>query len=218
MRISSAHPSGSLGRRDDPSKFSGLLTLVKVGLHVSFGYFTALTWTDHSPEKGDLSTWPAKPTLNTERWRYETIRACQDALAQPASEYDPRRKLKVGFESSLDSIAKALSEIIGRVSDVDDTTAQTLETIARKAAQTCLEFGKQRCRILVDMSGSNMELPLLERVRQVQEGSREFVVVPRLWRVGNSEGQNFEKRMVIPGCEGTTEPVVYRELSTLHGQ
>jgi uncharacterized protein YbaA (DUF1428 family) len=116
----------------------------------------------------------------------------------------------MGFESSLDTIKNQLSEIMGRISDVDNATAQALEKIARKAAEIWLDFGTQRFRILVDISSSNFELPQLERVKKAQEGSREFVVVPKLWRVGNSEGQDFDNKRVVPGCEGTTEPVIYR--------
>jgi hypothetical protein len=128
-------------------------------------------------------------------------------VAQPTSEYDPRYKLKKGFESSIDKIQRDLSETIGKVSDVDKDTVRTLEDLARKAAKMWLEFNTQRCRILVDMSGSSLKLPSSDRIRKLRESSLKMVVVPPLKRYGNSKGQDLHKEEKIVGCEGTTEIV-----------
>jgi len=128
-------------------------------------------------------------------------------LAQPASEWDPRHKLKKGFEGSLDAINKKFSETIGKISDMDNDTVQALEDVARKAAKMWLEFNTQRCRILVDMSHSSLKLSSSDKIRRVRENLLELVVVPPLRRFGNSKGQDLDKEEKIAGCEGITEHV-----------
>jgi hypothetical protein len=100
-----------------------------------------------------------------------------------------------------------LSETIGKVYDVDNNTAQALEDVARKAAKMWLGFGTQRCRILVDMSRSNLKSPSSDRIRKVRGSSLELVVVPELRRFGNSKGQDLDKEEKIAGCEGITDRV-----------
>lgn len=100
-----------------------------------------------------------------------------------------------------------MSEAIGKVSDVDNNTVRALEDVAKKAAKIWLEFGAQRCRILVVIPLSNLKLPPSDKIRKVREGFLELVVVPELRRLGNSKGQGLDKDEIVAGCEGITDRV-----------
>jgi len=94
---------------------------------------------------------------------------------------------------------------------VDNTTIKTLEDVAKKAAKMWLEFGTQRCRLLVVISRSNLELPPSERIRKarvvVGGSSLELVTLPGLQRLGNSDGQDLTEEQMVAGCEETVERV-----------
>jgi hypothetical protein len=147
--------------------------------------------------------------MGAERWRYETIKPCQEALEQPVSDWAPRAKLKKAFKTSLDNIKKELSDTLGRVSNLDESTLQALEDVTEKAAKMGIEMGTQRCRILVVMPGSSLKSQS-DRVRKAQEDFLELVVVPELRRFGNSKGENLDKEETIVGCEGSTVRVASR--------
>lgn len=99
-----------------------------------------------------------------------------------------------------------MSKAIEKVSDVDNSTDQALEVVTRKAAKMWLEFGTQRCRILVVMSPSNLSPPS-DKIRKVRESFLELVVVPELRRLGNSKGQDLDRQERVAGCEGLTDRV-----------
>lgn len=92
--------------------------------------------------------WPTAG-LDAEKWRYETIKKCQEALEQPASEWDARAKLKRDFQNSLDNTSKKLSDALAKVSGLDKGTLRSLEDIFKKAAKMWIEMGTQRCRIFL---------------------------------------------------------------------
>jgi hypothetical protein len=76
-----------------------------------------LTSLDPVVETGGYS-WPA-PGRVAERWRYETVKACQEALKEPVSEYDPRARLKMGFIESRASLLEKLKSAVADVAEVD---------------------------------------------------------------------------------------------------
>lgn len=154
---------------------------------------------------GEFYNWPT-PRLDAERWRYETIKRCQEALEQPASEWDPRAKLKRDFKNSLDHTREKLSDALAKVSDLDNGTLQSLEDIPKKAAKMWIEMGTQRCRILVVMHGSNLTSQS-DRVRKAREDVLELVIIPQLRRFGNSKGQDLYKKELIGGCDGSISSV-----------
>jgi len=138
------------------------------------------------PDSG-VYAWPT-PSPKTERWRYATIINCKDALrARLLSEWDNRAKLKKGFKTSIDALLEEMVSALGDIGISDDDLRGGLGKLARSAASLWLDFGAQRCRIVVIMQGSN--LPSMEdRVRRAQEGTLELVVTPMLKRYGNSDG------------------------------
>jgi len=146
-------------------------------------------------------TWP-EPAMETERWRYVTVKECRASLKQPVpSHWDPRAKLKRGFKTSIDALRKELTSMLGEIADLDKDWVQAIEKMTLKAATIWLEFGMQRCRISVVMQGSNLK-SAQERIRRAQESSLKMVVLPELKRFGNSSGQDLNIEEVIGGCDG----------------
>lgn len=56
-----------------------------------------------------------------------------------------------------------------------------------------LEFGRQRCRILIIQKGSRRKLPI-DKLNQLSEGPLELGVTPELVIYGNSKGLELETR------------------------
>lgn len=129
--------------------------------------------------------------METERWRYVTIRECRAALRQPVpSQWDPRAKLKKGFQTTIEDLKREMTSTIGELVTLDKNSIQSLEKIAMRAARTWLEFGLQRCRIMVVVQGSNLSMAE-EKVQKAQQDGLELVIVPELKRFGTSNGENL---------------------------
>lgn len=153
-------------------------------------------------------TWP-KPSFDAERWRYETMRQAAEGLKVETSEYDPRTKLRKGFQSSTETIFERLSGVLKMVSEVDQETKKTMKEIANNAAKMCVAFGTQRCRIFVVMKG-------LKTVEEFKEDSKregkfvDLLTQPELRRIGDAEGQSLDKEFtVVAGCEGEIKRFCY---------
>lgn len=155
-------------------------------------------------------TWP-KPEMETERWRYVTIKECRAALRQPVpSEWDPRAKLKRGFKTCIDALRKEFTSTLGEVANLDKSSVQAIERMTIKAASMWLEFGMQRCRILVVVQGSNLK-SAEERIQRAQENTLKLVVVPELKKFGNSKGQDLNVEETGGGLDGKTVEASMRE-------
>jgi hypothetical protein len=144
--------------------------------------------------------WP-EPSIDAERWRYATTKECRAALEKAASELDPRARVRKGFKSSLDALKQELTSTLGEVSNLDKSSVQAAEGIVKKAAKMWLEFGMQRCRILVIVQGSNLK-SAEEMIQRAREATLKLVVVPKLKRFGNSKGQDVHIEETVGGCDG----------------
>ena len=125
------------------------------------------------------------------------------------SEWDPRAKLKKGFKTSIDALRKAWMSTLGEVANLDKSSIQAMERMTIKAANMWLEFGMQRCRILVVLQGSNLK-SAEERIQRAQDDILELVVVPALKRFGNSKGQDLHIKETVGGCDGEKVEVSMR--------
>lgn len=159
---------------------------------------------DSQSEIGDYK-WP-KPSLDAERWRYETVKQCQAVLKHPTSESDPRARLKKGFKTAKGRIREELMATLEEIANLDQSTLQALENLTTKAVNMWLEFSTQRCRILVSMPGSNFS-SYSDKARKAREDSLKLTLVPGLRRRGNSKGQNLELEETVGGCEGDSVKV-----------
>jgi hypothetical protein len=137
--------------------------------------------------------------MEIERWRYVTIKECRAALKQIApSVWDQRGKLKKGFKAALDALVGDLMLNLGEIASPDKNDVLK---IAKKAAILWLEFGMQRCRVLVALEGSNLD-SIQDKIQQAQEHSWELVIVPKLKRVGNAKGLELHPELAVGICEG----------------
>lgn len=114
--------------------------------------------------------------------------------------------MKRDFKISLDNTKKKISDALAKVSDLDNGTLQSLEDIPKKAAKMWIEMGTQRCRILIAMQGSNLTSQS-DRVKKAHEDVLKLVIIPQLWRFGNSKGQDLYKKELIKGCDGSISSV-----------
>jgi hypothetical protein len=94
-----------------------------------------------------------------------------------------------------------LTSTLGEISNLDKSNVQAAGSIIKKAAKMWLEFGMQRCRILVIVQGSNLG-SVEERIQRAREATLELVVVPELKRFGNSKGQDVHIEETVGGCDG----------------
>ncbi|CZR64188.1 uncharacterized protein PAC_14085 [Phialocephala subalpina] len=172
--------------------------------------------------------WP-KPEVETERWRYtpvhrailretcifpmtkttkvvtdcvtrsSTVKECRSALRKPASQWDPRAKLKKDFADALEKLKTELAETLSEVTDKSDK--QAVKEVTMKATNMWLEFGMQRFRLLVVVQDSKFE-SIEDRVRRSQEDVLELVLVPGLKSFGNSKGQDLQAEETIGDFRG----------------
>ena len=157
-------------------------------------------------------TWP-KPSMETERWRYITIRECRAALRKPVpSPYDPRAKLKKDFHASMETLKKELSTAVGSMVSVNQENARALEKIAMKAARTWLEFGLQRCRILVQaqLQGAKMT-GVNEKIKKAKSDGLVLISSPKLQRFGNARGEDLHEGEYIGEQEGVVVKIVSKK-------
>ncbi|KAF2252504.1 hypothetical protein BU26DRAFT_517110 [Trematosphaeria pertusa] len=92
---------------------------------------------------------------------------------------------------------------------VDDSMLHSIEKVSKKAARTWLEFGMQRCRLVINMQDiANAG----ESDGVGGESFVEFVLKPQLKRIGDSEGELFDKVEVVAGCEGEVNRISYGEM------
>jgi hypothetical protein len=146
--------------------------------------------------------------MDSEKWRYETIKSCQDTVLQKhLSEHDPRLKVKQGYQASLDKTSKELAEMLSKVSKLDDRALKVVEELPKIAAEMWMKMGTQRYRIVVDMLGMEFTSPS-QRAGEAREKAIDLMMWPELWRFGNSQGQYLEtKEMLAKGEEDATVPV-----------
>lgn len=136
------------------------------------------------------------------------MKQSQEALKIDTSEYDPRIKLRKGFQSSMKTICEKLGGMLEMVSKIDEKTEQTMEEIAEKAAKMCVAFGTQRCRIFVVIKD-------LKTTDEVKEGPDrqdklvELLMQPELRRIGDADGQSLDKEQTVAGCEGEIKKILY---------
>jgi hypothetical protein len=149
----------------------------------------------------DAYTWP-DPSVDTERWRYVTVKECREALTQALpSEWDPRARLKKGFKKSTDALKEELKSVLGSIAGLGRSDEQLVDKIAGKSARMWLEFGVQRCRVLVVMNGSNLAFAE-DKVQRAKEGTWRLIVVPALKRIGNAKGLDLDTDHATSICEG----------------
>jgi hypothetical protein len=147
--------------------------------------------------------WP-EPNMETERWRYVNVKECRAALRRPVpSEFDPRGPLKKGFKESLDALREEIYSSLQSIVEMDQNGRKIVDKMTLKATTMWLEFGVQRCRILIINGGSNTRVPE-EMIEKAKANDLTLTVVPTLKRWGNSKGLELNIEETIGDCDGET--------------
>lgn len=110
----------------------------------------------------------------------------------------------------MDALREEFTSTLGTMVNLEKGNVQAMDKIAKKATNMWLEFGMQRCRILVSLEGSNLK-PAEDKVQRAHEDTLKLVVVPELKRLGNSKGHEHYTEATVGGCDGETVEVSMRQ-------
>jgi len=148
-------------------------------------------------------TWPT-PEVDTERWRFVTVKECRASLRKPVpSIYDPRAQLKIGYGKAREEMRDKLSKILSEVVDVEKKHRDVIDKLTQQAATMWLEFSMQHYRIIMVIKDPKID-SIQARLRQARTSPLELVIVPRLKSYGNSKGMDLKAEETIKTCEGET--------------
>jgi len=147
---------------------------------------------------GTLALCP-RPTNDSEKWRYEKMKGCLEAINQKEED---NSNLKRDYESSLKEIVEDISQELEKVASASSLHKQETSDLVQKAAKLWLEVGQQQYRIFLRMSGSDGEPSRSGQASLNKDGSQELVIVPELRRMGNGKGEWLEWDQLVQGCKG----------------
>jgi hypothetical protein len=143
-----------------------------------------------------------RPTKASEKWRYEAMKECVEAITEPGMDGKANHNVKQGYGLTLKEITDALSRELARVALIDRSDKQRLRLLVTKAAQLWLEVGQQRCRMFLLMSNSGHEPAESGPTSLGRDGRMELVVVPELRRMGNVQGDRLDEDELVSDCKG----------------
>jgi hypothetical protein len=145
-----------------------------------------------------FSHWP-EATPEAEKWRYETIKLCSEAVERSALGSEEKQRRKKCYNDSVTVTVEEISQSIGKICFLDESSKDCIKSIVRGAARLWLELGCQHCRFLIVVSDTaRNELDGSDKGREVVD----LIVQPKVLRVGNSRGERLEKDEVVRGCKG----------------
>jgi hypothetical protein len=129
------------------------------------------------------------PTPKTEKWRYENMLVCKEALSQV---YDPKHKIQSSYKEWLADTQHDLEAAIANVAAPEAVLARSTEcqAIILEAAKMWVDFGKERYRIVMAMP-SDIQSEITKK--RDQDHDIELLVEPELVRFGNSKGEELQR-------------------------
>jgi hypothetical protein len=132
------------------------------------------------------------------------IKECREILSKPVpSHIDQRVEVKRGFKINQDKLVEALEDELDRIVQLTEREEALLDTLAKKAAVTWLDFVMHRCRIVIRLKGAGTKTSAA-KVDAIQKGSTALTVLPTVGRYGNVKGVELDRFTVIKGYEGDT--------------
>jgi hypothetical protein len=135
-------------------------------------------------------TWPP-PTLQAERWRYETIKSCKEVVKHPVSKFDARAKLKEGFSVSLEKSKSELLKALSNVSPHQEDLKEFVEQLPLTAARLWIDMNTQRCRFYFVLRGTSLRASK-DGIKKAQGDSLDTNLQLELRKYGDSKGQDLE--------------------------
>ena len=145
--------------------------------------------------RSEFSHWP-EATEDSEKWRYEQVKECLDALKKPDSE--TKRRWKRSYDQSVNTTADEIYNAVNAIAATSESDVQLVQDLVKLAAKFWLDAASQRCRILLYFP------PLGANVLGSRQAltSIDLVVQPEVRRRGNAQGQRLDREQVVKGCEG----------------
>lgn len=131
-----------------------------------------------------------------------TLSQCREVLSTPKIfEWDARARIKNGFGETQAKLTKEIVALLSEIVEITPETTQAVDRIAKKASRMWLEFGMQRCRIVVNLTGSGDRVQA-QKLAAIRDGGLKLTVSPLVGRFGNMKGADLGTFTVIAGCEG----------------
>jgi hypothetical protein len=104
----------------------------------------------------------------------------------------------VGYKEAKDALKFALADLIEDVAETDEAVDVEIEKLVKKAHTLWLEFGVQKCRLMLRMPGVRLQPE--QKLRAAQGKGLVLTSAPELVRFGNSKGLDLEVRELVAGC------------------
>lgn len=140
------------------------------------------------------------PSKASEKWRYDSLKLCSEAMSRAQVEWD--YKVQGEFGSSIKKVADEMMIELERVSPLSSNEMQRMDELVRKAAQFWLDVGQQRCRVVLLMSSSGEDPVRSDMGSLDRDGTLSLVVIPELRRKGNSQGERLDTNDLVMDCKG----------------
>jgi hypothetical protein len=106
--------------------------------------------------------------------------------------------VKAGFKENKDALKLALVDVIEEVAQTNETVDVAIEKLVQRAQTLWLEFGVQKCRLMLRMPGRRLEPG--EKLEEALGRGLLLTSVPELIRFGNSKGLDLEVSERVAGC------------------
>lgn len=146
--------------------------------------------------------WPA-PEVETERWRFVTVKECRASLGKKPSVLDPRHQLRESYLKAREELRDKLWNMLDKLAILEEKHKDVIEKLTDQAASMWLAFSMQHYRIVMVIKDPKVK-SIEDRLIQAQMSSVDLVLVPRLKSYGNSKGQDLKEDQTISSCEGET--------------
>jgi hypothetical protein len=149
----------------------------------------------HDQEDSGLYLWPDL-SLDSERWRYDTIEPCQEAINKPASAIAKQTEIKKAFEGMLNKTREELYEMLRKVGKLDHAALEDWAQTPKKVADMWLLMGTQRCRLVMVIPSGEL-VSQADRAEKARNDGLELVIKPEVVRYGNARGQDLTKKGIL---------------------
>lgn len=125
------------------------------------------------------------------------MKQCLEAIKEQRSDDKTINKRRQGYHETIESTVREISKFMRKLCSKNEDTA--IKDIVILAANTWTEFALQHCRLMIlqPMSKEN-----ISRSKYQDQRGKLLILKPVVRRIGNSQGQQLDKDVIVRGCEG----------------
>jgi hypothetical protein len=126
----------------------------------------------------DFPDWP-KATEDSEKWRYKKIAELKESVDRGSNN---------AFDKVVKETTKEIANEFGNVAEIDKAIVSQIKSAVENAGKMWLQFGLQRCRLLVVLPNSQSSKSKNETL---------LVIKPEIRRIGDAGGASLDSEEVI---------------------